>query len=260
MIERVRKDIKLTKSFARAALFLTWSDTKARYRRSVLGPFWLVLGTGIGVAGLGIVWSILLKTERATFIPSLTVGLIVWQLIASSIIESSTIFVKNSMVVRNIRTPFLFFPIQLLMRQLISFAHNFLIIFVVLFIYPPPLSFVQLMAIPGLIILTGNLLWIAVLIGLFGARFRDLEFLINAIMPLLFFLSPVIYRPTQLEAFEQIAWLNPFTYFITLIRDPIQGVMPSLYVYGVSIVMLFLGWVITFWILERKYTRLAFWL
>ena len=30
------------------ALHFAWGDTKARYKRSVLGPWWIVLGTAIG--------------------------------------------------------------------------------------------------------------------------------------------------------------------------------------------------------------------
>lgn len=252
-------DVKKTLKLAPAALFLTWSDTKARYRRSMLGPFWLVLGTGIGVAGLGFLWSALLKMDRETFIPSLTVGLIVWQLIAGCVTESSGVFVRNSMVVRNLKIPFLFFPLQLVLRQTINFGHNLVVILVVLLIFPPPLSAVQLLLIPGFVLLIGNLLWLTMIVGMVGARFRDIEPLIGAFMPMLFFLSPVIYRPDHLGIHAQIAWLNPFSYFISLIRDPIQGVMPPMFVYGVATAMLIAGWLFTLQFLGRKYGRVPFW-
>jgi ABC-type polysaccharide/polyol phosphate export permease len=70
---------------------------------------WLVLGTGIGVAGLGFLWSTLLKMDRGTFIPSLTVGLVVWQLIAGCVTESTGIFMRNAAIVRNLKMPFFFF-------------------------------------------------------------------------------------------------------------------------------------------------------
>ena len=54
------------------------------------------------------------------------------------------------------------------------------------------------MAIPGLLLVIANLYWISLLIGTLGARFRDLEYLISMIMPLLMFLSPVMYRPNAL--------------------------------------------------------------
>jgi len=220
--------LDFTESLRRLPLsfYFAWGDTKARYRRSVLGPFWLVLGTTIGVAGLGFLWSALLKIDRASFIPSLTIGLVVWQLIAGCVIESPSVFTRNATVIRNLKTPYLIFPVQLLLRQLINFGHNLIVVLVVLVIFPPPLSLVQFLIAPGLLLLIGNLLWVAVMLGMLGARFRDLEPLIAAFMPMMFFLSPVIYRPNQLAIHEQIVWLNPFSYMISLIRDPMQGFAP----------------------------------
>ena len=241
------------------AFYFAWGDTKARYRRSVLGPFWLVLGTGIGVAGLGFLWSALLKVDRTSFIPSLTIGLVVWQLIAGCVTESPTVFTRNAAVIRNLKTPYLIFPVQLLLRQLINFGHNLIVVLVVLIIFPPPLSYVQLLIIPGFLLLIGNLLWIALMIGMLGSRFRDLEQLIGAFMPVLFFLSPVIYRPHQLGIKENIVWLNPFSYMISLIRDPIQGFAPPNFVYLVSFGMLVIGWIVSLLLLSRKHGRIAFW-
>jgi ABC-type polysaccharide/polyol phosphate export permease len=241
------------------AFYFAWGDTKARYRRSVLGPFWLVLGTGIGVAGLGFLWSALFKMDRASFIPSLTVGLVVWQFIAGCVTESSTVFIRNTAVIRNLQTPYFIFPFQLLLRQLINFGHNLIVVFIVLIIFPPPLSYVQFLVIPGIFLLVGNLLWIAMMIAMLGSRFRDLEQLIGAFMPMLFFLSPVIYRPSQLGIKEHIAWFNPFSYMISLIRDPIQGFAPPSFVYLVSFGMLVIGWFVTLLLLSHKRGRIAFW-
>ena len=242
------------------ALYFAWGDTKARYRRSVLGPFWLVLGTGIGVAGMGFIWSTLFKMDRATFIPSLTVGLVVWQLISGCITESPTVFTRNAAVIRNLQTPYLIFPIQLLLRQLINFGHNLIVVLVVLIIFPPPLSYVQLLILPGFLLLIGNLLWIAMMISMLGSRFRDLEQLIGALMPILFLLSPVLFRPDQLGIKAEIVWLNPFSYMISLIRDPLQGFAPPDFVYLVSFGMLVIGWFVLLLLLNRKHGRIAFWI
>lgn len=252
-------DVKETVRKVGCALFFAWGDLKARYRRSVLGPLWLVLGTAIGVAGLGFLWSALLKMDRASFIPSLTTGLVIWQLIAGCVTESPSVFIKNASIIRNLKMPYLFFPIQLLLRQLLNFSHNLVVVIVVLLIFPPLLNMNQWLLIPGFILLVGNLLWIILVLGMLGARFRDIEPLIGALMPMLFFLSPVIYRPSNLGMKEQIAWLNPFTYFISLVRDPLQGVAPPVFVYQVSLIMLVLGWFLALWLFDRKHHRIAFW-
>jgi ABC-type polysaccharide/polyol phosphate export permease len=241
------------------AIFFAWGDTKARYRRSVLGPLWIVFGTAIGVAGLGFLWSSILRVDKHEFIPSLTLGLVVWQFIAGCITESSLTYIHKASLIKNIRMPYFIFPIQVVLRQLINFLHNFIVVIVVLCIFPPNLGFAQILFIPGLILLLGNLLWIVSLVGLLGARFRDLEQFVNAFMPIVFFLSPVIYPATRLGAVAKFVWLNPFSYMITLIRDPVQGNVPELFVYIWAFVFLVFGWLFTFWIYGKKRNRLAFW-
>lgn len=87
---------------------MAYSDTKARYKRSMLGPLWLTLGAAVGVVGLGLVWSQLLHQERSELIPSLTVGLLLWQFISGCVTESTSTFVRQSQIIRNLQLPFLY--------------------------------------------------------------------------------------------------------------------------------------------------------
>ncbi len=240
-------------------LYFAWGDTRARYRRSVLGPFWLVIGTAIGVAGLSFLWTGLLKMDRASFVPTMAIGIVVWQLISGCVTESPSAFTRNAAVMRNLKTPYLIFPLQLLLRQLINFAHNLVVVAVILVIYTPVMGAAQLLVVPGMLLLVGNLFWIAILFGMLGARFRDLEQTIAVLMPMMFFLSPVLYRPNQLGTMEPYAWLNPFSHMISLIRDPIQGIVPDPFVYLVSGGMLVVGWVAALWLYGKRHRRIPFW-
>ncbi len=252
-------DVKRTVAMLPVAFYFARSDMKARYQRSVLGPLWLVLGTAIGVTGLGLLWSVLLHSNRAQFIPSLTVGLVVWQFISGTVIESTRTFTNNWQLIRNLSIPFGFYPTQLIMRQLVNFGHNALVIIAVLLIYPPHVGMAQWLILPGLLLLIGNLWWVALVLGMLGARFRDLEPLIGAFMPLLFFLTPVIYRPDQLGIKAALAWVNPFTWLITVLRDPIQGTVPAAFVYLCATGLMVAGWLFAMWLLQSRHKRIAFW-
>src|SRR6202051_1205821 len=54
-----------------------WDDIRQRYRRSVLGPFWITLSTGIFILLLGVIYSRLFKMDVANYLPFLTVGFVV---------------------------------------------------------------------------------------------------------------------------------------------------------------------------------------
>ena len=42
---------------------LGWQDIRRRYRRSILGPFWITISMGVFVAALGTLYGALLKVE-----------------------------------------------------------------------------------------------------------------------------------------------------------------------------------------------------
>ncbi|MDF0377972.1 ABC transporter permease [Methylophilus sp. YYY-1] len=253
-------DIKRAISKLDLVLFFAWGDTKARYRRSALGPIWMIISTSVSVAGLGFLWSMLLKQDSATFIPSLTIGLVSWQFISGCILESCSIFVRNSHFIRNIENPYTLFPLQLVAKHLINLTHSFIVIVVVLFIFHQHISIGQLLFIPGLMLVIANLLWISILLGIWGARFRDIEQIVSAMMPIIFFISPVIYRPNLLEVSQQaIVWLNPFSYLLALIRDPLIGASINPFVYEVGCVAALVGWSFVIYSLGKNKGSISFW-
>lgn len=246
-------------SLVQNAIYLAWADTKARYKKSVIGPFWPTLTNVFGILGLGLVWGNLLKQDMQTFIPQLTVGLIVWQLIAGALTDGPQTFVRHAGMVRNVSMPSWFFSVRALAKHLINLLHNLVILVGVMLYYKVPLTENTWLALPGLLLVTLNLYWLLHGLGLVGARFRDIELLITSLVPLLFFISPVIYRGDQLPAALNVVWLNPFSYMIEAIRTPLLGVAPDTSTWFVLVAMLLMGTGLT-WLYQRTQGKnLAFW-
>ena len=241
------------------AWYIAWSDTRARYKRSVIGPFWLVLSTLIGVGGLAVVWGALMNADMAVFVPSLAIGLVLWQIISGSVTESVRAFTDDAAIIKNIKTPPLRISLQLLFRQIINLLHNMVLVVLVLAVFPRLLSPTALFAIPGLILVLINLLWVIHVLGFLGARFRDLDPLVSAIMPMLFFMSPVLYRSHELGAHAFIMRFNPLSYFVEIVRDPLLGHRPDALTYGAVVIMAVVGWSLTLWMTHAKKHRLAYW-
>jgi ABC-type polysaccharide/polyol phosphate export permease len=252
-------DLSRTFAIWPVALHFAWGDIRARYRRSILGPVWLVLGTVIGVVGLGSLWSSIFQLPFEDYVPSLAIGLVTWQFIAGTISESSLMLMRNAAIVRNLRTPVSFFSLQVLMRNIIMLAHNAVVVMGVLLVFPPDWSWGQWLFLPGLVLVAANLWWISLLLGMLGARFRDLDPLVTATMPLLFFLSPVVFRADHLPVGAAVLWVNPLAYFIAVVRGPLQGQIPPGFVYAVVIALLVGGWTLTSWLLRYRGDRVAFW-
>lgn len=246
-------------SLIQNAAYLAWSDTKARYKKSVIGPFWPTLTNVFGVLGLGLVWGNLLKQDMDTFIPQLTVGLITWQLIAGVLTEGPSTFSRQAGMIRNVAIPSWFFAVRALAKHLINLMHNVVILVAVMLYYRVPLTEHTWLALPGLLLVVLNLYWLIHGLGLAGARFRDIEIMINSVVPLLFFISPVIYRADRLPQSLNLVWLNPLGYMIEVVRAPLLGAAPSTQTWVVLLSMLAVGGTLTWLYQCSQGKNLAYW-
>jgi ABC-type polysaccharide/polyol phosphate export permease len=252
-------DIVRTFSMPRLILYMAWSDVRARYKRSVLGPLWITISTAIGVVGLGFIWSELFKMERAVFIPMLTIGLVLWQWLSACIVESTSIFYRQAGIIRNLDLPLSLHPAQLILRHIINLAHNIPLVVIVFVILGRSLNASAWMVIGGLALDVVNLYWMSLCLGMLGARFRDLEYLVSTVMPLLMFLSPVMYRPNALPQIGRYMWLNPLADMIEIIRYPLLGEITPPFVYMVNLGILIVGGSLTLALFNAKHKRIAFW-
>ena len=240
-------------------VLLGWNDIKGRYRRSLLGPFWLTIGTGITVGGMGVIWSILFNMPVATFFPYLTAGLITWMLLSSVVIDGSTVFSAQANVIRGIKMPLTIHALRLSFRSLLVFFHNLVVFVLVALIFPPQPSWWMLAFIPGVLLVMVNCVWVSIFFGLLGARFRDLPPIVAAITSLLFFLTPIMWEPSMLGRSEFIAQINPFTHLVAVVREPLLGRPPGILAYAATIAITLVGWWLTFALFQRYRSRIVFW-
>ena len=68
-------------------LVLGWNDIRQRYRRSLLGPFWLTLSMGVMIGTIGYVYAKLFNQPTTEYLPYLTLGFIVWAFISGIVLE-----------------------------------------------------------------------------------------------------------------------------------------------------------------------------
>jgi ABC-type polysaccharide/polyol phosphate export permease len=243
------------------AIYLAWSDTRARYKKSVLGPLWLTITNLVGILGLSVVWASLLKQDMPTFVPSLTIGLIIWQLLSGSLNEGATTFIRHAGVLKNFPVPPSLFIMRTLIRQLINFAHNIFIIFGVILYYKLSISVSDILtALFNLLILILNIYWMIFFLAIAGSRYRDIEYLLATLLPLLFFVSPIIFRLDHLPMDINIIWLNPLSYFIEIIRMPLLGIEIPFFIKQFVLIYTLAGSLITYVLYRLNRKKIAFWI
>lgn len=206
---------------------LGWNDILQRYRRSLLGPFWLTASMGIMVLALGVVYGRLFKTDLHDFLPYLSVGLIVWGYISSAVSEAGTLFTGSESYIKQIRLPFCLYVFRFMWSRIVIFAHNLVIYAIVLVTFQIWPGGAILAALPGFAVLTINLASLSLLIGMLSARFRDIPQIISSLVQLSFFITPVMWKADLLGPGSLIVMLNPFYHLLELVRAPLLGNAPS---------------------------------
>src|SRR5689334_16756700 len=81
---------------------LGWQDIKQRYRRSVLGPFWITISQGVLALGLGLLYSLLFKLHLPVFLPFIATGFIVWGFISGCLTEGMETFIANEGLIKHL--------------------------------------------------------------------------------------------------------------------------------------------------------------
>ena len=238
---------------------LGWQDIRQRYRRSVLGPFWLTLSMGALVAALGTLYVMLFKAEIAVYVPHLALGFIVWALISSVIIEGCQVFINAESIIKQVGLPLSVHAYRLIWRNLLILFHNAAVFVVVAAIFGVWPGWAGLLALPGLFLLCLNGLWAVLLLGIISARFRDVPPIVASIVRICFFVTPIIWMPELVPERAMVLDLNPFYHLLEVVRAPLLGKVPGLSSWIAVLSMTVGGWVLAFAFFRRYRWRIAYW-
>ncbi|MGL4306827.1 MAG: galactan export ABC transporter permease subunit Wzm/RfbD [Mycobacteriaceae bacterium] len=247
-------------------LQLGWQDIKQRYRRSVIGPFWITIATGIQAVAMGLLYSVLLDVDVKTFLPHVTVGLIIWNMISASILEGSEVFIANEGLIKQLPAPVSVHIYRLVWRQLLLLAHNLLIYIIMLIVFRPQLHWTMVAAIPALALLVLNAAWVSLVFGIIATRYRDIAPILGSLVTLLFFMTPIVWTTDGLmkqggEAAERarLVEINPLFHYLDIIRAPLLGEEQQLYHWLIVLGFTGVGWVLALLVLRKYRSRVAYW-
>lgn len=239
---------------------LGWLDIKLRYRGSMLGPFWLTLSTGIMVGALGFLYSVLFHTDIHTYLPFLSLSIVLWNYLGAIVSEACGTFTEAEAIVRSVRMPFFVFALRIVTRNLLVLAHNILVIVVVFAVFAVWPGWHALLVLPGLLVWMIDSLALSLLLGSFCARFRDVQPIVNSVMQIAFFVTPVIWKPEQLGPQVHLLPLNPFFDLLDIVRAPLLGELPGKMPWLGAIVASLMLCGAAWGLFARARGRIAFWL
>ncbi|MCP2237708.1 ABC-2 type transport system permease protein [Prauserella halophila] len=269
---------------------LGWQDIKQRYRRSVIGPFWLTITQGVIALGLGLLYSQLFGLRIEVFLPYIVTGFIVWGFVSGCITEGMQTFISNEGLIKQMPAPLTIYALRTVWRQTLMAAHNVIVYVIIVAIYFPALSqqyavqegacttgnglchpgidWTILTAVPGFAILALNAGWVTLMLGVISTRYRDIPQLISSLIQLLFYLTPIVWPIDQLYAGggrENVSWalplieLNPLYHFVQIVRAPLIGQHIDGKSWLVAIGITIVGWALALVVMRNYRARVSYW-
>jgi ABC-type polysaccharide/polyol phosphate export permease len=239
---------------------LGWNDIRQRYRRSVLGPFWITISMAIFIVLLGLIYSKLFHQDIAVFLPYIAMGLITWGFISGTTTEACTAFIENAGIIRQIRLPYSIYLMRMIWRAFIVFLHTVILIIPIAIYFRMPFGPGALLAIPGMLLVVLNQIWLAIVIGVVATRFRDISQIVATAIQISMFVTPIMWPVSAIPDARFIADINPFYHLIQLVRAPLLGEIAEPLSWIVVLGMCIAGYALAAVALTRASPRLVYWL
>lgn len=214
------------------------NDFKVKYASSALGIIWAFVQPTVQIVVLIFVFTVGLRSgdtdSGVPFALFLICGLVPWNFFADAVINGSNSLIEYSYLVKKVvfRTSIL--PIVKSLSALIVHCVFIILIMIVAlcFGYTPTIHTLQILYyLPCLMFFVIGINWLA---SALAAFFRDIAQLINVIMQIFVWLTPIMWQTSKIKDifFEIGSWkisllkifkLNPMYYIVDGYRDSFTG-------------------------------------
>lgn len=217
---------------------MTEKEIKTRYKHAVLGFLWIFLNPFLQMIVIGFVFQFFMPLTIDNYFLFLFAGLLPWNFFSFSATKAIPSIVFERALIQKAKFPREAIVLSIVLSNALHFCISlglFLVLLLIMsiitnsgLIFAPLSQQILLVAtsivrFAALFIATVWLLSFTAGFSLLGAalnvKYRDVQFILMAIVPLWFYTTPIVYNlsllPTQ---FQTLAYLNPMTGIIELFR------------------------------------------
>jgi lipopolysaccharide transport system permease protein len=207
-------------------------DLKARYKSSVLGYVWSLLNPLLMMLVFWVVFSVLLQNDIPMFPVFLIVALLPWNYAVTSVSGGMRSILDNSNIVKKVYFPREILPITTVLSNLVNYVFALPVMFLVMagvqWFELGYLNFSWTFAfLPVIVVIqTIFLIGMALLLSTTAVFFRDTTHIIDIVIQLWIFLTPVFFALDGIvspAAAKAVRWLNPMASIVDFYRDVLYG-------------------------------------
>ncbi|HEX6158595.1 MAG TPA: ABC transporter permease [Thermoanaerobaculia bacterium] len=240
-------------------------ELKARYRGSVLGFFWSFVNPLLSLLIYTFVFTVVMPGARPqTFEPYalfMFCGILPWTWFSSSLLEASNVLIAGGNLIRKVLFPAEVLPLVTVLSGLVHFCFGLPILAAFLIYYRVGVEPLDLLWFPVIVfvqlVLTAGL---ALLVSALTVHFRDVRDLLQNLLTLWFFATPIIYPLSMAPpSVQRLLNLNPFTHLAVSYQEVlfVPGTFTDWWRVAVAAAVAVLAFVVGYFVFDRLRDTLA---
>ena len=225
-------------------------EIRGKYKGSFLGILWSFLNPLLMVLVYAIVFPYIMRVQQEHYLVYLITGVIPWNFFNLAIVTGANCIWINGGIIKKVYFPREILPISVVAAGLINFLISCVIIVLFVLFGGLPIT-IHILWLP-LIAIIQSLFTLGILFVLsaIDVYVRDVEYLVQFFLQLLFYATPILYTTTMFpESVRWVLYLNPMTHIIEAYRCIFYyGTMPNIssliYIAILSIIIVWIGYAI----------------
>jgi len=238
--------------FAHANLIreLVHRDLTVRYKRSLFGFFWTMLHPLLLMLIFVAVFAGLFRFEAPHYETYFLSAYVAWNFFSQTTINAMTSVAWNGLLMKRVRVPTSIFTVSTVASGLVNVGLSMIMLLVVMVIVGAPLHRTLLFVPVSLFIVGLFTFGVSLALTAISIFFADVREMVQAAMPALLYLAPVIYPVSIVpDRYRWFIKLNPLTYIVEIVRAPIYyGILPAPRTFAVATLVALgsvaIGWIV----------------
>lgn len=224
-------------------------EIRGKYKGSFLGVLWSFVNPLLMTLVYAIVFPFILKSTEPHYVTYLVIGIIPWTYFTTVISQGTTSVLVNGGIIKKVYFPREILPLSVNLSGVINFLISCLVIS--LFLIFSGIGFSWYLIFLPLIVLTQFILQLGIIFitSAINIYVRDAEYIINFIVSMLFYATPILYSPSIFSgsSLSILMTINPLATIINAYRNimyyqTMPQVASLLIVLAGSIVLCYIGW------------------
>ena len=212
------------RQFIELLVGMTEKELRVRYKNTVFGFLWMLVNPVLQMLVIGFIFKFFMKEPVENYYYYLFIGLLVWNFFSLSLTKATPSIVWERNLIKKAKFPRSAIPLAIILS-------NFIHLLIAVGILILPMTFLGTLTFTGILyVITAFILLFFFTIGIslltsaLNVRYRDVNFSVQAVLIVWFYVTPIIY-PLSIIPYR-FYWLwrfNPMTSILQLLQHGFLG-------------------------------------